>query len=233
MRIKYSLSFKLKLTTKKHYTMKHKILGLAIVTLCLFASCKSDKKETETVVTDEVTKDTSGTTEAPTETRVASETKEKPAYFSEKRKLAMSLESKSNSTTTGNIVFTQEEGVVTMISVLSGLTPGEHAIHIHEKADCSSDDGKSSGGHWNPTAQPHGKWGDAKGYHKGDIGNFTADANGHGTITKITDEWCIGCGDDTKDILGKAIIVHQGVDDFTSQPSGAAGARVSCGGIIE
>jgi Cu-Zn family superoxide dismutase len=48
-----------------------------------------------------------------------------------------------------------------------------------------------------------------------------------------TDQWCIGCGDETKDILGKGIIVHQGVDDFTSQPSGAAGSRVSCGGIIE
>ncbi|NND11127.1 MAG: superoxide dismutase family protein, partial [Flavobacteriaceae bacterium] len=31
----------------------------------------------------------------------------------------------------------------------------------------------------------------------------------------------------------KAVVVHQGVDDFVSQPSGAAGARVSCAGIIE
>lgn len=210
--------------------MKHKILGLALVILCLFVSCKSDKKETETVVENEATE---ATTEVTTETRKDTEIKEKPAYFSEKRKLTMSLDSKSGSTATGNIVFTQEDGIVTMIAILSGLSAGEHAIHIHEKADCSSDDGKSSGGHWNPTAQPHGKWEDAKGYHKGDIGNFTADANGHGSITLVTGEWCIGCGDATKDILGKAIIVHQGVDDFTSQPSGNAGARVSCGGIIE
>jgi Cu-Zn family superoxide dismutase len=208
--------------------MKHKILGLAIMTLCLFVSCKSDKKETETVVEDD-TKEVETTTKTPT----ATEAKEKPAYYAENRKLIMRLDSKSGSTASGNIVFTQEEGIVTMIAVLDGLSPGEHAIHIHQEADCSADDGSSSGGHWNPTAKPHGKWGDAKGYHKGDIGNFTADANGHGTLTKITDEWCIGCGDATKDILGKAIIVHQGVDDFTSQPSGAAGARVSCGGIIE
>lgn len=208
--------------------MKHKILGLAIVTLCLFVSCKSDKKETEAVVED-ATKEVETTTKTPTTT----EAKEKPAYYAENRKLIMRLDSKSGSTASGNIVFTQEEGIVTMIAVLDGLTPGEHAIHIHQEADCSADDGSSSGGHWNPTAKPHGKWGDAKGYHKGDIGNFTADANGHGTLTKITNEWCIGCGDATKDILGKAIIVHQGVDDFTSQPSGAAGARVSCGGIIE
>ncbi|WP_431135114.1 superoxide dismutase family protein [Psychroserpens mesophilus] len=209
--------------------MNHKILGLALVALCLFVSCKSDKKEKETVIEEEVTEETNSTTE----TRDASEMKEKPAYFSEKRKVRLSLESKSGSNANGNIVFTQEDGIVTMMAVLDGLSPGEHAIHIHEKADCTSDDGKSSGGHWNPTAQPHGKWGDANGYHKGDIGNFVANDKGHGTITKVTSEWCIGCGDDTKDILGKAIIVHEGVDDFTSQPSGAAGTRISCGGIIE
>ena len=120
-----------------------------------------------------------------------------------------------------------------MAIVIGGLTEGEHAIHLHEKADCSSDDGKSSGGHWNPTAQPHGKWGNANGFHKGDIGNFTADKNGNGTVSLTTSEWCIGCGDPNKDIIGKAIIVHQGTDNFISQPSGAAGTRVSCGGIIE
>jgi hypothetical protein len=48
-------------------------------------------------------------------------------------------------------------------------------------------------------------------YHKGDIGNFTADANGNGTIL-TTDEWNIGSGDPTKDILGKGLIVHEGTD---------------------
>ena len=48
-----------------------------------------------------------------------------------------------------------------------------------------------------------------------------------------TDEWCIGCEDEAKNILGKAIIVHHGADEFTSQPSGAAGARISCAGIVE
>ena len=48
-----------------------------------------------------------------------------------------------------------------------------------------------------------------------------------------SDQWCIGCTDPTKDILGKAVIIHQGTDDYKSQPSGAAGSRVSCGGIIE
>ena len=117
--------------------------------------------------------------------------------------------------------------------MIEGLEPGEHAIHIHEKADCSSPDGKSTGGHWNPTAQPHGEWGNATGYHKGDIGNLVADKDGYAVVNFATDEWCLGCGDPNKDIIGKAIIVHAGTDDFTTQPTGAAGGRVSCGGIIE
>ena len=149
------------------------------------------------------------------------------------KRLAFNLASKSDSDATGSVVFSETNGKVTFKAKIQGLTPGTHAIHIHEEADCSSPDGTSTGGHWNPTFEDHGKWGDAGGYHKGDIGNFEADADGNGSVTMTTDEWCIGCDDDTKNVLGKAIIVHQGVDDFTSQPSGAAGARVSCGGIIQ
>lgn len=147
--------------------------------------------------------------------------------------IKFSMQPKSDSNVQGEVVFTEENGMVMMKATLSGLSAGEHAIHLHEKADCSSDDGKSSGGHWNPTHEPHGKWGAAEGYHKGDIGNFTADAEGNAIVEFSTDQWCIGCDDANKNILGKAVIVHQGVDDFTSQPSGAAGARVSCTGIIE
>ena len=62
---------------------------------------------------------------------------------------------------------------------------------------------------------------------------FVADAEGNATVDFATNEWCIGCDDESKNIVGKAVIVHQGVDDFTSQPSGAAGARVACTGIIQ
>lgn len=149
------------------------------------------------------------------------------------KKIEIKLESKSKSTVKGTVVFTESDGIVSMAANLTGLSEGEHAIHLHEKSDCTSADGKSTGGHWNPTLKPHGKWGAKKGFHKGDIGNFKADTNGNGNITFATNEWCIGCGNDKKDILGKAVIVHQGTDDFTSQPSGAAGSRVSCGAVIQ
>jgi len=188
-----------------------KLIALAFSVVFVIA-CKETKSETKEIITE-------------VEETITEEVKEK--------KLSITLSPKSDSKVEGTINFTELNGVVSMVGTITGLEEGEHAIHIHEKADCSSVDGKSSGGHWNPTAQPHGAWGDKTGYHKGDIGNFKTNASGRATVTKTTDEWCIGCGDDTKDILGKAVIVHIGVDDLKSQPSGAAGARVGCAGIIE
>lgn len=147
-------------------------------------------------------------------------------------KITVVLEPKSNSKVTGIATFVEKSGVVVFVAKLSGLNPGIHAIHIHEKADCSAADGSSAGGHWNPTFKKHGKWGSEE-YHKGDIGNFTADENGNGSITLTTSDWCIGCGDVYKDIVGKGLIVHQGADDFIMQPTGNAGARVACSAIIK
>ena len=149
------------------------------------------------------------------------------------KKIQFLLNPKSGSNTNGTVIFTEKDGQVTLELAMNKLSQGTHAIHIHEKADCSSEDGKSSGGHWNPTFENHGAWGSKDGYHKGDIGNFLADKNGNGAITFSTDQWCLGCDDDTKNLIGKAVIVHQGTDDLISQPSGAAGARISCVGIIE
>ncbi len=152
---------------------------------------------------------------------------------SETNTLSVVLESKSGSTAQGEAFFSEVNGVVSLEAKFSGLKPGTHAIHLHEKADCSAADATSAGGHWNPTHSKHGKWGDAEGYHKGDIGNFEVADDGTGNITMQTDEWCIGCGDENKDILGKSVIVHDGVDDFVTQPTGDAGGRISCGGIIK
>ncbi|WP_127137758.1 superoxide dismutase family protein [Flagellimonas oceanensis] len=193
---------------------KIQISALALLFITAF-SCKEAKKEAEET-TEEV-----------------EETVEQVAEQMDPEVITFEMEPKSDSNVSGEVVFTQDEGEVIMRATFLGLDEGEHAIHLHEKADCSSPDGKSTGGHWNPTHEPHGKWGSEEGYHKGDIGNFTADADGNATVEFSTDEWCIGCGDEKKDVLGKAVIVHQGTDDYTSQPSGAAGARIACTGIIQ
>ena len=117
------------------------------------------------------------------------------------------------------------------LHALSGLSQGNHAIHIHAIGDCSAADGKSAGGHWNPTKENHGKWMEAP-FHIGDIGNLVVGADGTGTIKRETDLWSVGGKDAAKNVVGHAIIIHEGPDDFSSQPSGAAGPRVGCGEIV-
>ena len=46
-----------------------------------------------------------------------------------------------------------------------------------------------------------------------------------------TDLWCINCSDKDKDLIGRSIVIHNGSDDYISQPSGAAGIRIGCMGI--
>ena len=193
--------------------MKKVSFTLLFSAILVLSGCKNDKRADDNT-------SPAGTTQTTQD-----------AEREEARKITVAIESRSGSNLSGNAVFTEENGQVTMTALVDGLSEGLHAIHLHESADCSAQDGSSAGGHWNPTKEKHGKWGDAGGYHRGDIGNFKVDANGNGTITFTTDQWCIGCDDQNKDIVGKSVVVHDGVDDFTSQPAGDAGTRVGCGSI--
>ena len=136
----------------------------------------------------------------------------------------------SGSNVTGEAVFTQDGDDIMLTVDIENASPGLHAVHIHATGDCSAPDGTSAGGHWNPTDEAHGRWG-GDSFHLGDLGNIPVGADGTGYIERTTDLWDMGTGSD-RDIVGKAIIVHAGEDDFTSQPSGAAGARIGCG-VIE
>jgi superoxide dismutase, Cu-Zn family len=102
------------------------------------------------------------------------------------------------------------------------------AVHIHEHGDCG-DTAKMAHGHWNPTNAQHGKWGTGS-FHLGDIGNVKLDGKGKGKLTLTTDLWSLG-GKHDKNILGKSIIVHGGMDDYKTQPSGNSGTRIGCGVI--
>jgi len=136
----------------------------------------------------------------------------------------------SDTTVDGKATFDEEKGKVKM--VLNITVPAKAnqsvAVHLHEHGACG-DMGKEAHAHWNPTNKQHGKWG-SDNFHSGDIGNIQLDANGKGSITLETDLWTIG-GDSTTNILDKSVIVHGGVDDYTTQPSGNAGTRIGCGVI--
>ena len=156
--------------------------------------------------------------------------KGKAAGKGQGKKAVAVLQSKSDSKVTGKAVFHEANGKVTLDVMLEGAEPGQHAVHLHEKGDCSAPDGASAGGHWNPTNENHGKWGTAP-FHRGDIGVVEVGADGKGKLTLSTDLWTIGGAPET-DVIGKAVIVHAKTDDFTTQPTGNAGGRVACG-VVE
>lgn len=141
------------------------------------------------------------------------------------------LESKSSSTVTGTASFKEDGDKVTLTLTVSGATAGTHGAHIHETGDCSAADATSAGGHWNPTTHNHGDP-SASEHHLGDLGNITIGQDGKGTLTMTMADWKIGDGT-AGDVVGKAVVIHSGTDDLTSQPSGASGSRVACGVITK
>jgi Cu-Zn family superoxide dismutase len=134
----------------------------------------------------------------------------------------------ANQTARGEVTFTAEAGGVHVVGTFSGLVYGEHGFHVHEKGDCSAPDGTSAGGHFNPGAKPHAAR-DAAARHAGDLGNLKADPYGLARVDFIDTTLSLS-GPDS--IIGKAVIIHEKADDFTTQPTGNAGARQACG-VIE
>jgi superoxide dismutase, Cu-Zn family len=138
------------------------------------------------------------------------------------------LEATKGNTASGTVKFVQKGDKVAVTASVSGLAPGGHGFHIHEKGDCSSGDGVSAGGHFNPQAKPHAQPTTAD-RHAGDMPMLVADASGNATLTVELDVIAIGTG--ATDIVGRGVIVHKDPDDFKTQPTGNSGARVACGVI--
>jgi Cu-Zn family superoxide dismutase len=184
---------------------------LFIITSFGLTSCNTSNKQE---ATNEETSPNSTETETTEETATAKAT----------------MEAASGSNVTGEVNFTAENGSVRFELSAENLTPGEHAVHLHEKGDCSAEDASSAGGHWNPTMKPHGKRDGGHGFHKGDVGNMNVGADGKGTMQLTVEGWSIG-GADSTNIIGKSVIIHEKADDFTTQPTGNAGGRLSCGVI--
>lgn len=140
----------------------------------------------------------------------------------------VNLASASGSLVSGRLIVTPMAGGVHLRGEIGGLTPGSaHAIHIHEKGDCTAVDASSAGGHFNPMKEAHGKVGTPT-HHAGDMDNIVADAKGVAQVDAHASGPVLG-GGEANDAIGKAVIVHAGQDDYTSQPAGNAGARVACG----
>ncbi|MEO6626123.1 MAG: superoxide dismutase family protein, partial [Burkholderiaceae bacterium] len=101
----------------------------------------------------------------------------------------------------------------------------EHGFHIHEKGDCSSGDGMSTGGHFNPMGKPHGHHGSSE-RHAGDLPALIADGAGKAVFRVEMD--LITVSDGPASVVGRGMIVHVQPDDYKTQPTGNAGARSAC-----
>jgi Cu-Zn family superoxide dismutase len=148
------------------------------------------------------------------------------ASMAKRPSASATLASTSGSTAAGTVTLTDDaDGSVEVVVNLTGVPPGVHGFHIHEKGDCG-DNGNAAGGHYNPTGTAHGAP-NADPHHAGDWGNVTADPSGNVTMRFNTRSISVAAGPNTA--VGHAIILHANPDDLTTQPSGNAGPRIACG----
>jgi Cu-Zn family superoxide dismutase len=137
------------------------------------------------------------------------------------------LEPTKGNTTAGTVTFTQQGARVLVNARVTGLKPNaEHGFHVHEKGDCSSGDGMSTGGHFNPGGKAHGHGGTAPEHHAGDMPNLKADASGNASASFQLSTIAVGGG--PNDVVGRGLIVHRDADDYKTQPTGNAGPRLAC-----
>ena len=138
--------------------------------------------------------------------------------------------------TTGNAVkgqvqFVQMGTKVLVSGEIMGLKPNaEHGFHLHDKGDCSSGDGMSTGGHFNPEGVAHGAHNHSV-HHAGDLPSLKADANGTARFSFETTTLAVGSG--KTDVIGHGVIVHRDPDDYTTQPTGNSGPRLACGVVTK
>ncbi|WP_425501241.1 superoxide dismutase family protein [Pseudoxanthomonas suwonensis] len=153
-----------------------------------------------------------------------------PAPVSTAQEATVVLASASGSRVSGKLGLVPVTGGVHVRGEVGGLAPnGRFGFHVHEKGDCSAADATSAGSHFNPAGAPHGRAGSGA-HHGGDMDNLTSNAEGVAAVDAHLHGVTLG-GGAANDIAGRAVIVHADPDDYQSQPTGNAGARVACGVI--
>ncbi|MDQ0198841.1 superoxide dismutase family protein [Neobacillus ginsengisoli] len=131
----------------------------------------------------------------------------------------------------GKINLAEQASGVKMSVKLSGLSPGIHAIHIHETGKCKAPDFKSAGNHFNPEKKEHGLL-NPKGAHAGDLPNLIVEDDGSVKADIMAPN--VTLKNDKKSLFtkkGTSIVITQGKDDGMTQPAGNSGERIACGKI--
>jgi Cu-Zn family superoxide dismutase len=128
----------------------------------------------------------------------------------------------------GTLTLTEGGQGITVAGRLSGLPPGEHAIHLHAVGRCDPPDFKSASDHWNPTNRQHGTK-NPQGPHLGDLPNITVAQDSSVTVQATTPGGMLHGKNELLDGDGAAVVVHARRDDYRTQPSGNSGDRIACG----
>ena len=125
------------------------------------------------------------------------------------------------------------EGGVAIELEIYDLPPGERAFHIHERGRCEAPDFKSAGGHFNPFGSGHGLEDEAQ-PHLGDLTNLVVGQDGTATHRWLAEGVTLAAEGERSLFAGEgtALVIHEGPDDYRSEPSGNAGPRIACG-VIE
>jgi Cu-Zn family superoxide dismutase len=138
----------------------------------------------------------------------------------------------------GLVLFVREGTGIRVTGRVTGLAPGQHGFHVHENRSCSPADSDgdgleeaagAAGEHFDPTTTMHGpRSANRSRRHAGDLGNLEADAAG---VARIAFTDSLIALEETRNIIGRSLVVHSDRDDQTTQPAGNSGRRVSCGEI--
>lgn len=194
--------------------MKHSksLISLSLFALVLALGCAPAEEPAEDEM-DEVED-----VEAPAETAVVAEAS-----------VATATLATADGTEVGTVTFTETPAGVQVSADLHDVAgDGEHGFHVHETGECSPPDFSSAGGHFNPEGVDHA-CPPTTPRHAGDLGNVSI-AGGSGLLDLTTDGITVAPGDTS--VVGKAVILHEGEDDCTTQPTGDAGNRLACG-VVE
>lgn len=133
----------------------------------------------------------------------------------------------------GTAFFSQDGANVQMSLRVKGLTPGDHAIHIHGAGKCEGPDFKSAGPHFNPSGKKHGLK-NPEGHHRGDLPNLTANKRGRVKAKIVVENVSLQPGEENSLLQagGTSVVIHEGPDDEITDPAGNSGGRIACG-VIE
>ena len=159
---------------------------------------------------------------------IAAAAKDEAAKVSAARAEVEPSKAPGNDDVKGVVTFTAAGDGVKVHYHITGLAPGKHGFHIHEKGDLSDPKLTSAGGHFNPAGHKHGgPTGEMR--HGGDLGNITADDKGvaEGDVSAMG----VTLDESKTGILGRSIVVHDKTDDMQTDPSGNSGDRIAAGVI--